>query len=131
MEAGASGLGWNVTIGEDCVDIHMPGHQWGWNAYQASMILPAAEFAQAQLGMPITDAMVRAYCWWWITDVEVHNPGIPRTFWTHADVEHNGMTGHSPDGKTDVFAYGDPAADDLKRRILARLESCGTEWVPA
>lgn len=119
-------LSWSVTIGEDELSEHMPIDRWGWNAFQASTRFVAAEFAQPGAGgqyEPITAGMVRAYSWWWVHRVLARWPGIPPFLPTHSEVEHLGLIGHSPSGKTDVFPWRDPRADELRMRLAAELHN--------
>lgn len=120
-------LGWNLTVGEDAVSAHMPPDRWGWNARRASSRYLAVEFAQANLGDPITDGQVRAFCWWIVAVARKRWPGLPANFPTHAEVEQRGETG-AIDGKSDVEPFGRHSVRD---RVLARLASHGETWVAA
>lgn len=113
-------LGWNATIGERKVAIHLPPQEWGWNARAASDDYLAVEFAQATVDDPITDAQVTAFADWVKTRVLVAWPGLPMHMPTHAEVEKSGETGQV-DGKSDVFPAGDSRADELRSRIMAAL----------
>lgn len=111
---------WNATIGDDAVAIHLAPNQWAWNAKEASRRYIGVEFAQATVDRPISDGQVRAFCWYFTNVLRDTWPGLPLVFPTHAELEANGQIGQ-PDGKTDVFPAGDPRADELRTRILARL----------
>lgn len=121
---GASGLGWNATIGDDVVGIHIGPDGYGWNARAASSKYLAVEFAQAVETKPISDAQVKAFCWWFISHVYPRWPSIPLNFPTHAELEARGETGQR-DGKTDVFSNGSPQSDELRSRILTTLQAMG------
>lgn len=115
------GYGWNATIGEGEVATHLDAKHWGWNARSpASGSFLAVEFAQPVSSVNISDAQVDAFVEWYRREVLPTWPGIPRDFPTHAEVENWGLTG-AHDGKTDVFPYLDPRADELRSRIMARL----------
>lgn len=116
----SAGLGWNATIGEDVVALHVDARRWGWNARAASMHYLAVEIAQPVEAVDVTDGQVRAFCDWVRQHVLPVWPDLPMHFPTHAEVEHSGETGVR-DGKTDVFSYGSPRADELRARILANL----------
>jgi hypothetical protein len=121
---GAGGLGWNVTVGPDRLALHLEPDQYGWNARAASDDYLACEFAQAQRDAPISNASVDAFCYWVREIVLVRWPGLPlgtdRGLPTHAELERRGETG-AIDGKSDVFSYGSPLADELRARIRQRL----------
>ena len=123
----AGGLGWNATIGDDEIAIHLDPGEWGWNARAASRHYLAVEFAQPRESDLIGDGQVRAFCWWLRAHVFRRWPDQPRQFPTHAEVEQSGETGQL-DGKTDVFHFGSPLADELRARIAARLQD--GEWIP-
>ena len=129
VRAGASGLGWQATIGNDAVALHLPWTHWAWHAYDASRILIGLEFAQATVEGAITDAQIRAAAWCiaqaYAATRERWGTPIPVAFWTHAEVEANGWTHHTPEGKTDTFPMSDPRAVALKSRLLARLRQLG------
>lgn len=109
-------LGWHATIGDDLVSIHMDAKAWGWNARGASQRYLAVEFAQATADRPVSDAQVRAFCWWLDNMAKAAWPSLPFTFPTHAELPEG-----KADGKTDVFPVGDARADELRSRIMARL----------
>lgn len=113
-------LGWNATIGEYRVAVHLLPDQWGWNARAASRTYLAVEFAQPTADVAITDGQVAAFVAWWQNVVKPRWPSVPDYFPTHAEVEVDGETG-VVDGKTDVFPFDDPRADELRDRIMARL----------
>lgn len=118
-------LGWHATIGEGIISLHMPVRNWGWNAFQASTVYVAAEYAQPLEEYAISDLMVRTHNWWFARVVREAFPRIPLHFPTHSEVEASGEIGHAPSGKTDAFSLGSPKADDLRARIVANLRD---EW---
>lgn len=114
-------LGWNATIGDDEIAIHLPPDEWGHNARLASDDFLAVEIAQSRLGVPISNGQVRAFCWWMRKFVLPRWPGLPMHFPTHSEVENDGLTGQI-DGKTDVFEWQDQAnANELRQRVMDRL----------
>lgn len=118
---GASGLGWHVTIGDDEVAHHIDPWYYGWNARAASLHYLAVEFAQPLADRPISDAQVRAFCWWLEHYVWPSVPNFPLYMPTHAEVERSGETGVI-DGKNDVFPYGSAEANELRERIYAQFQ---------
>ena len=115
------GLSWSATIGDDEIAIHHDPTEWGHNARRASSSYLAVEFAQPTQAEAITDGQVRAFCWWLRAHVLKQWPQLARHFPTHAEIEANGETGQH-DGKSDVFPLGDARADELRARIIARLD---------
>ena len=109
-------LGWNVTIGNDAISLHMQPDQWGWSARQHSKFYLAVEFAQATAAQTITDGQVRAFCWWIQTVVKPRWPYLSSAMPMHSELPA-GIT----DGKTDCYPVGDPRANELRARILAGL----------
>jgi hypothetical protein len=118
-------LGWHATIGEGIISLHLPIKNFGWNAFAASAVYVAVEYAQPTEAYPITDLMVRTHNWFFATLVRPAFPRIPLHFPSHSEVEHSGEILHTPSGKTDAFSYGSPQMDDLRARILKNLK---TEW---
>lgn len=116
-------LGWNATIGENIVAVHLTPSQWGWNARQASDDYLAVEFAQATVDEPITDAQVAAFCDWVKTRVLPVWPSLSRFFPTHAELDGTSEYGPYHDGKTDVYPKGSAATNDLRARITAGLSA--------
>ncbi len=117
------GCGCNATIGDDTVAIHAPWGRWAWHARKASRYYISLEIAQGTSDDPISDAEVRAIVWA-VEQARDTWPQIPLVFRTHAELEQEGETGLI-DGKTDVFPYGDPRADELRAKILTRLAELG------
>lgn len=115
------GLGWNATIGEGRVAVHLDPTQWGWNARGASDDYLGVELAQATVDEPISDAQVAAFVDWVRTRVLPAWPDLPMSFPTHAELDGTAIYGNYHDGKTDAFPKGDPRADDLRARIMAGL----------
>lgn len=115
------GLGWHATIGENEYYIHMKPNEWGWNAFSASDKYIAVEFAQATVSEAISDAQVDALVDYVKKYVLPVYPTLPLVLKTHSEVEASGETVQTS-GKTDVFPYKDPRADELKARILAKLQ---------
>lgn len=113
-------LGWNATIGSDAVAIHIEPQFWGWNARKASSVYLAVEFAQAVEDWEITDAQVRAFCWYFLKRLRDKWPNLPAYFPTHAEVEKAWETG-AFDGKTDVFSSKE-RSDALRARISRTLQ---------
>ncbi len=127
-------LGWNATIGEGRVAVHLTPREWGWNARAASSLYLGVELAQATVDEPITDAQVAAFCDWVTTHVLPVWPSLPRVFPTHAELDGTAEYGGYHDGKTDCFPKGDARADELRARImagLATIPSTGGGTVPA
>ena len=108
---GADGKGWNLTIGNGIICEHMTPRYWGWHALGASNRHLGAEFAQARLGDPITDAQIDAFCWWFLNVARAAWPNLPRAFPNHSELPE-GI------GNTDVEPRGEHSVRD---RILARL----------
>lgn len=108
--------------------IHLGPREWGWHARAASSHYLAVEIAQPLEQYAVTDAQVRALCWYLVHEVFPVWPELrgailanpQQALPTHAEVEVWGLTG-AKDGKTDCFSFGSPHADELRRRILARL----------
>lgn len=119
-----NGLAWTATIGDDALALHLPLNQWGWHARACSPLYVGAEFAQATVNDPISDAQVRAFCWLFQQLRGVY-PDLPRHFPTHAEVDGTTAYGGTYDGKTDCYPRGDPRADELRARIAARLDALG------
>lgn len=117
------GLGWNATVGDDQIAVHMGYDQWGWNARGCSPVYLAVEFAQAVEARSISDAQVRAACWFF-QQARARWPNLPANFPTHAELDGTPAYGQR-DGKTDVFSRGSPRADELRARIYARLQQMG------
>lgn len=115
-------LGWTATVSEDCYDRHIDEGAWGYSAFNASTIYLAVEFAQAVEAWPITDPMVNAFCHWYAIHARKRWPTLPLRFPSHSEVEASGEIGHAPSGKTDVFRLHAPRMEDLRARILARLD---------
>lgn len=120
--ANTDDLGWNATIGENRVAVHLTPQEWGWNARAASDDYLAVEFAQATVDESITDAQVAAFCDWVTTRVlPTWGATFPLVFPTHAELDGTAEYGGYHDGKTDVYPKGVAAADDLRARIMAAL----------
>ena len=115
-----NGYGWNATIGDDEIAVHMAHSRWGWNARGASSRFLAVEFAQAVEAKPISDAQVRAFVWF-LNDALRVWPNMPLYFPTHAELDGSAIYGGTYDGKTDVFSKGSARATDLRNRITARI----------
>jgi hypothetical protein len=118
-------LGWNATIGEGVVSLHLPIRQWGWNAFAASAVYFAVEYAQPTEAYDITDLQVRTHNWLFATMVRPAWPRIPMHFPSHAEVEHSGEIAHTPSGKTDVFSFGSSKMENLRQRLGDNLRR---EW---
>lgn len=120
-----NGLAWGATIGEDIIAIHMPIGTWGWHARGCSPDYVGCEFAQPTVNDPITDGMVRAFCWFVQTKLRGKWPDFPLHFPTHSEVDGTAEYGGKLDGKTDAFPLGDPRTEELRARIAARLSELG------
>lgn len=118
------GLGWNATIGDDEIAMHMLSTRWGWNARACSMSYLAVEFAQPVAATPVTDAQVRAFCWFFEQSRRAW-PTLPLYLPTHAELDGTPEYGGYHDGKTDVFPKGDFRADALRTRIINTLAKKG------
>lgn len=115
VDAGAGGLGWNVTIGDGERTDHLPPNRWGWNAREHSDDYLAVEFAQARLGDLITDGQVQQFADWFIRVARKRWPSLPMNF-----PEHYELPAGQRDGKSDC----DPAnpgqlASRCREAILA------------
>jgi len=107
-------LGWNATIGENVVALHIGCKQWGWSARLYSHVYLAVEFSQCKEFDPIGDAQLRAFVWWFLHVARVAWPDLPAVFPTHAELDRLLTV---PDGKTDAFTNG----AELRGRIMAML----------
>ena len=117
-------LGWNITVGNDRYSIHMATRQWGYHARATSRRSLSAELAQANRYFAIEDGQVRAFCHWLRASVLAAWPDWvigPGQLLSHGEIEARGWTGVR-DGKDDPFLAGDPRMDELRARILARLD---------
>lgn len=122
------GLGWNATIGDNRVAVHLTPREWGWNARGVSDNYMAVELAQATVDEPITDAQVAALADYITTRVLPVWPGLPMYFPTHAELD--GTPEYGPkDGKSDVWPKGDPRTDELRARLMKALQG-GTPVQP-
>jgi hypothetical protein len=113
------GLGWNATVGDDQIAIHMPYHAWGWNARGCSSLYLGVEFAQPVEAAAISDGQVRAFCWF-VEQAMRTFPVLPLNFPTHAQLDGTAVYG-ARDGKTDVYSRSSPRTTELVNRIMARL----------
>jgi hypothetical protein len=118
-QSNTAGLGWHVTVADDRVAVHLDPREWGWHALQASKVYLGCEFAQPTVDEPITDAQVDAFCAWFSSRVQPAWPGLPLHFPSHAEADREFGVNQ---GKTDAFPLGDPRMDDLRARIMARLQ---------
>ena len=118
------GLGWNATIGDDEISVHMAYSVWGWNARGASDDFLGVEFAQAREDWAVTDGQVRAFCWFFMQARKVW-PGLAMYFPTHADLDGTPIYGGITDGKTDVFRKYSPESVALRGRIAQRFSDLG------
>lgn len=114
-------LGWNATVGDDEVALHMGFNEWGWNARASSDDYLGVEFAQPTVDRPISDGQVRAFVWFY-QQARFRWSSLANNFPTHADLDGTAGYGGYHDGKTDVFPRGDPRTDELVARINKRLE---------
>jgi hypothetical protein len=123
-------LGWNATIGEGRVAVHLTSQQWGWNARAASSLYLGVELAQATVDEPISDEQVAAFVDWVKTHVLPAWPNLPLVFPTHAELDGTAEYGNYHDGKSDVFPKNDARTDALRARIMAGLKG-GSVQPPA
>lgn len=125
----------NWTVGDLKLAKHLEASQWGHHAFRASSLYLSIEFAQSGYQhryQDISDEQVWAAAvaikkdraFWRNHPITRLRATIPLRFRTHAELEHDGETVLTS-GKTDVFRYGDPRADDLKQRVLACLRELG------
>lgn len=99
----------------------MSNAEWGWNARGCSSLYLAVELAQPVEAAGISDAQVRAFCWF-VQWAQRDWPSLPMNFPTHAELD--GTVPYGPhDGKTDVFALHSPRTIELRDRIKARLQA--------
>jgi hypothetical protein len=114
------GYGWNATVGEDVLAVHMSVREWGWNARACSDHYLAVEFAQGTVADAISDAQVRAFAWFAAACRNAW-PQLVMNLPTHAELDGTADYGGYVDGKTDVFPKADARANELRARILALL----------
>jgi hypothetical protein len=113
---GADGKAWNVTVGDRCWARHAGPQKWGWNAREHSSDYLAVEFAQPNLGDPITDGQIEAYVDWYVTDV------VP--WWGRVvtpTVMHAALLAGIRDGKSDLFPIG-REGDAFQARLRRAVE---------
>jgi len=120
----ANELGWTWTIGERKYARHLAYDRYLYNAYDASRKALAAEFAQAREWWGVTQGQVEAFCAAWYEAWLFYGKRLPLLFFTHSEVEAWGWT-RLVSGKTDVFSFRSPLADELRARILRQLASMG------
>jgi hypothetical protein len=111
-----NGLGWNATIGDDALALHIPADRWGWNARAASRKYLAVEFAQPVEDVDIVSGQVRA-CAWFIHEARKRWPNLPLFMPTHAELD--GTETGAFDGKSDVYSKFNPKAELLRSAIRA------------
>jgi hypothetical protein len=114
-------VGHACTIGDDEVAIHTKPTEWCHHARGCSSYYIGAEFAQPNLGDPISDAQIAAFCWYFAVELRGAYPRLALHFPTHAELDGTDLYGRV-DGKSDLAPKGDPMAADVRRRILARLQ---------
>ena len=92
---------------------------WGWNARSpASSEWIAVEFAQGQLGSPISDSQIDAFCAYAVARVKTVWPQIPLAF-----IHHSQLASGRADGKTDIYPNDQPDQQQaFIERILTRLQ---------
>lgn len=129
--ATTTALGWNITVGvhdgQGAYCRHFPEGQWGWNAFSASPKYLAAEWSQSGFGNVMAwpdDKTYYGYCEWFAKDARVEWPDLSLNMPTHAELEVWGITVQRS-GKTDIYPYGDPRADEHRRKIKQILRE---EW---
>lgn len=117
VASGAAGLGWNATVGDGVVALHMAVTEWGWNARGASSRWAAVELAQANLGDPISALQIEGAAAMWVKLRDHYGKAFPLRFVNHSDL----LEGRQ-DGKTDVEMAGQHSVID---RVTARLKAAG------
>ena len=110
--AGANGLGWNATVGQRQVALHIPPTHWGYNARGHSQRYLAVEFSQSRQADIIADSQIEAFVWWFQSVAREQWPSLPPFFICHSELEAG-----VEDGKTDPFPVG-AEADIFRQRIL-------------
>lgn len=116
VKSGAAGLGWSCTVGPGLLAPHIAPTDWGWNAREHSYQYLAIEFAQGQLGGPISDATLDAAAYWIRKYAFAQWPDLPLTMPHHSELRAG-----IADGKTDVYPRGTPECDAFRNRLLSRL----------
>lgn len=112
-------LGWHATIGDGVVAAHLSPLEWGWHALRASKVYLGVEFAQPTVNDAITDSQVDAFVDWFKTRVQPAWPTLPLRFISHAEADKEQGVAQ---GKSDVHPLGSPEMDQLRARIMDRLE---------
>lgn len=118
---GANDLGWNATVGDGIIAIHMHPSDWGWHARACSYKYVGIEIAQAVESIDITDKQIETIAWYLRNYVYKYWSNMPHTLVTHSEVDGTADYGGQYDGKTDVFSRGNPKAQELKDAILALI----------
>lgn len=118
------GLGWHVTVADHRVALHLSPRDWAWHAREASKVYLGVEFAQPTVNDPITDAQVDAVADWIKAHVLPAWPNLPLHFPSHAEAD---LEFGSDQGKTDAFPLNDPRMDDLRARLMTRLQATEPE----
>lgn len=116
LDAEGDNLGWNATVGEDIVALHIGPKHWGWNARGHSSVYEAVEFAQPTVDDAISDGQVRTFVWWFLHVARAAWPDLPAVFPLHSE-----LAAGIKDGKSDAFPRHDPRGNDLKARIRIAL----------
>lgn len=117
IAVGAGGLGWNATVGNGVVCLHMALDQWGHNAREHSSHWVAVEIAQALLGWEVTDSQIEGVAWLWVQCREKFGERFPLRFVNHSD-----LPAGVRDGKTDIEPRGYHSVID---RVTERLRKAG------
>lgn len=121
---GTNGIdAWNYTTGPGLVAVHLTPDRWGWHARGCSRYYVSIESAQGTAAQGIDDETVKAICWC-VQDGRKIHPGVPLNFPTHGEVDGTPQYGYH-DGKSDVFPRGDVRSDELRGRIMSRLQEMG------
>lgn len=113
-------VAWQATGGEDIIGRHMAINQWGWHAGADSHEFLGYEFAHARTVLPISDAQVNAFCWWFQHEARATYPMIPAIFPLHSETAQGQSI-----GKVDAFPKGSAEGAALKARIIKRLHEVG------
>lgn len=119
--AGAAGLGWHLTVGDNMISVHLPLDMWAYHAREVSYTRVGIELAQSMPDQAISDAQLDAAFWW------IRNELVP--FWGARGYQfdpgnyefHSTSAPGIRDGKSDPFPRGSASLAELDARIRARL----------
>lgn len=125
--SGAAGLGWNATVGEGALSVHMKATEWGWNAREHSDQYGAVEIANARLGDPVTDGEVRSVAAYLVDRFLPYHPHLGKTLVDRVRAcelpEHWELPAGVRDGKTDVvYRHGGELAARVRTASLELVQ---------